>query len=195
MEPSTVACEGCGKPVNARFAACPFCGAHLKEKALVRPTSLDKGYAPNPAGVLADAGLPKEARIAMAQSVFSGRRPSEEAVTGAGSGMIVALLPSQNTRGWMRHAEITLTVISFPFFVVSMVGILFEGVKRWGKIDVFTWMLGALFGTPLMGLLLYLVFDLGFGTLAWIMGIGLGAWVGRGVLRWIGAAQRLSDYS
>ena len=195
MDPTTVECAGCGKPVNERFAACPFCGQQLKEKAAVRATSLDKGHRPNPAGVMADSGLSKEARIAMAQSVFTGRQPGADRVTGASSGLLSALMPSSNTRGWLRYLEIVLTVISLPFFVVSLVGIVFQGVKRWGKIDVFSWVAGALFGTPVILFLLYMIFDISFGALVWIVAVGLGAWFARGVVRWIGSAQRLNDYS
>lgn len=177
-------CPGCEKPVHPRFAVCPFCGVQLRERAEVRPTSLD---APQ-----SGPSLPAQARIAMATSPL-GRRPEEERVTGAFSAIRVAVLPSLHARGWMRYADIGLTVVAVPFISASMMGILFQGVKRWGKVGALEWIFGLAFGAPLFGLFLWLAFDLSFSTVMTIVGVSFGAWAGRGVLRWFAQAARLSD--
>jgi len=190
MSPTLVPCESCGKPVNDRFAKCPLCNAPRRPSVDVRPMSLDKGYTPPPGGIAADPSLSKEQRIEIAKNVFTGRL--DQPVTGATSGLLGALLPSGNTRGWMRNLEIVLTVISFPFFVASMAGIIIQGVKRWGKIDALSWVLGSFLGSLAFGLGLYMV-GVPPRVTWWVIGVGFAAWSGRGVVRFVAAAQRLSD--
>ncbi|MCB9592693.1 MAG: hypothetical protein H6719_08165 [Sandaracinaceae bacterium] len=192
MEVTRVPCEACGSLINDRFAKCPLCGATRRPSVEVRPTSLDGGRAaPDGQRVTLD-GRTKEQRLAAAADPFGGGAAGP--VTGASTGLLSAIAPSNHTRGWMRTAEIVLTVISFPFFVTSMVGILFQGVKRWGRIDAMSWVGGAFFGSLVLGLGLWLA-GVSPTVTWWIVGIGFGAWTARGVLRFVAAAQRLGDHS
>jgi len=152
---------------------------------------MDKGYQPTP-GLMADRGLPREARVAMARNVMTGR-PETETVTGPISAMKSALVPSSNTRGWLRYTEIALTVISFPFFVASLAGLMFA-VKRWGRVGAIDWVSGAFFGSFVLWIVLFMI-GLEPKTAFWLTGVGFTAWCLRGVVRFIGAAQRMSDYS
>ena len=186
-------CGGCGKPVNARFAACPLCGHALREKTAVRPSSLDRvvtGHASESAGVIG-AGMPREARIALAKTAMTGQ-PREAPVTGFGSALMSALRPSEVTRGWMRGAEITLTVVTFPFFLASLIWIA-VGVKRWGKVGVIDWVAGAIGG----GLMMWTCFGAGLGVsgaaAAWVVLGMLAAWTARGAIRLVAAMRRLRD--
>jgi len=190
-EAARVPCDGCGKEINDRFAQCPFCGAQRRAAAEVRPTSLDRGYQPTP-GLMADRGVPKEARIAMARNVMTGR-PEREVVTGPISAMKSALIPSSHTRSWLRYTELALTAISFPFFVASLLGLM-VAVKKWGRVSAIDWVSGAFFGSFAVWMLLFMAGVT--PTLAfWLTGVGFVAWCARGVVRFIGAAQRMGDYS
>lgn len=184
MSDERVPCPGCEKPLNPRFAVCPFCGEQVRERAEVRPTSLD---APD-----SGPSMPAQAKVAIATSPL-GRTADEERVTGAFSGVKVALLPSRHARGWLRYVDIGLTVFAIPFVLASMAGILFQGVKRWGKIGALEWVFGLAFGAPLLGLVLYLAFGASFSTVMTVVGSSFAAWAGRGVLRWFAQAARLSD--
>lgn len=193
MEPVLVDCESCGKKVNDRFAACPLCGAQRREKADVRPISLDakRGEAPPKDTGLFASELPKEARVELMRAQLTGA-PVRQPVTGPISAVLSALRPSEATRGWKRTLELVLTVITLPFFLASILWLMI-GVKRWGQVSVLDWVTGAIGG----GFFLWACFGAALGisgqATLWAVSIMLGAWAARGALRFFSAVERLSD--
>lgn len=193
MDAGTIACEGCQKVVNARFASCPFCGHQLRERAEVRPSSLDQAptSGSNQTPIIG-SGLPKEARIALAKAAMTARPAVDEGPSSLVDAVWSALRPAPSTHGTVRMVELALTVITFPFFLSSTTSLPF-GVKRWVRNGAMTWIVGATTGASVVYPALR---GLGFGdvAVAWTLFLLLVAWAARGGIRfWSVHKRALAD--
>ena len=195
MDADRIECEGCKKPVNARFASCPFCGHQLRERAIVRPSSLDQAPSSSSGSnqtPIIGSGLPKEARIALAKAAMTARPAPEEAATSPVDAIWNALRPSPSAHGTARVVELVLTAITLPCFLTSLVSLIF-GVKRWSRNGAMNWIVGATSGPSLVYPLLS---GLGLGDLAIATTLFLlvTAWTLRAAIRfWAVHKRALAD--
>lgn len=177
----TVACDSCGKQINPKFGSCPACGARRIARVEVKPIPGMDG--PPRRGRPEPRTAEQERRLALAQQGILARGAEAPApVTGAGSALGSVVSPHQNTFGWMRVADIVLGAIALPFFVASLVGVVFMGVEKWGRLTVFDLLFGGAVGTFLL-YFVGMVMEWPGAVTKTVIGVGLGAWVIRGLLR------------